>query len=119
MSTSFSNPAMSLGLLAAGAGVNFLALRRAGLLTVFWSLVRLIGMPIVAGLIGRYIMGIEGEALAIILIATATPTATNGYILARQLGGNADLMANLIASQTLLSALTIPFSLWMFGLLPA
>ncbi|MAI91967.1 AEC family transporter [Ponticaulis sp.] len=117
--TLVSNPAMSLGLLAAGAGVNFLALRRAGLLTVFWSLVRLIGMPIVAGLIGRYIMGIEGEALAIILIATATPTATNGYILARQLGGNADLMANLIASQTLLSALTIPFSLWMFGLLPA
>ena len=50
-------------------------------------------------------------------IATATPTATNGFILARQLGGDADLMANLIATETVLAALTMPAILIAFGLL--
>jgi len=36
------------------------------------------------------------------------PPATSAYILARQLGGDAPLMANLITVLTLLSALTMP-----------
>ncbi len=112
-----SEPAMALGLLAAGAGVNFIALRRAGLFTVFWSLVRLIGMPVLTILIARHGFGLEGVPLAVMAIATATPTATNGFILARQLGGDADMMANLIATETVLAALTMPAILIAFGLL--
>lgn len=115
--TLVSDPAMALGLLAAGAGINFIALRRAGFFTLFWSLVRLIGMPVLTAVIARYLFGLEGVPLAVMIIATATPTATNGYILARQLGGDADLMANLIATQTVTAALTMPAILIAFGLL--
>ena len=48
-----------------------------------------------------------------VAIAAATPTATNGYILARQLGGDAPLSANLIALQTVLAAATMPTVFWL------
>lgn len=113
-----SAPAMTLGLLAAGAGLNLAALRRAGVLTVFWSLVRLLGMPVLAINLARYGFGLEGIPLIVLAIAASTPTATNGYIMARQLGGDASLMANLIATETTLAIITLPLILWIFQLLP-
>jgi hypothetical protein len=42
------------------------------------------------------------------------PTASSAYILARQLGGDAPMMAAIITGQTLLSAITIPLMLgWL------
>jgi predicted permease len=108
-----ANAAVALGLLAAGAGVDMAALKRARQRTLFWSLVRLLLMPAVAITIASA-LGVTGIALAVIAIACATPTATNGYILARQLGGDAPLMANLIAVQTLLAAVTMPLVIWVF-----
>jgi len=110
-----ANAALGLGLLAAGAGVDTGALRRAGARTLAWSLVRLMLMPAFA--IGVAIaLGADGVVLAVIAIAAATPTATNGYVLARQLGGDAPFMANLIATQTLLAAVTMPLIMWISGI---
>ncbi|MEO1100288.1 MAG: AEC family transporter [Pseudomonadota bacterium] len=98
---------IALGLLTAGAGVDLGALKRAGLRTFTWSLIRLAGLPLIA--IGLALaLGVSGMQLAIVAICSATPTATNGYILARQLGGDAPLSANLIAVQTVLAAITMP-----------
>lgn len=114
-----SQPATTLGLLAAGAGLNLAALTRAGFRTVFWSLVRLFGTPLLAILIASAFFELDTIPLTVIVIAAATPTATSGYILARQLGGDADLMANLIAVETVLAIITLPLILWVFGLMPA
>ncbi len=113
-----SQPAITLGLLAAGAGLDLNALKRAGSRTVFWSMVRLIGTPLFAISIAKFGFGVEGIPLTVIAVAAATPTATNGYILARQLGGDAPFMANLIAMETVLAIATMPLILWCFGLLP-
>lgn len=111
-----ANAAIALGLLSAGAGVDLGALTRAGLRTITWSLVRLIGLPAVTLGIGLLI-GLEGLPLAIALICAATPTAPNSYVLARELGGDTTLAANLIAAQTTLAALTLPLTwgviLWL------
>ena len=109
-----ASAALALGLLAAGAGVDLRALGRGGVQTLAWSLVRLLAMPLIAIGFAR-LLSLDGISLAVIAIATATPTATNGYILARQLGGDAPLMANLIATQTLLAALTMPLVAWLAG----
>ncbi len=98
---------IALGLLAAGAGVNFSALRTAKARTLFWSVMRLTGLPLLALGIGL-VLGLPPTYLAVGVICAATPTATNGYILAQQLGGDAPLSANLIALQTLLAAITMP-----------
>jgi predicted permease len=110
-----ASAALALGLLSAGAGIDLRALRRTGLLTLFWSLVRLLLLPLLA--IGVAItLEVDGTSLAVIAIAAATPTATNGYILARQLGGDAPFMANLIATQTLLACITMPLLMWGLSL---
>ena len=110
-----ASAALALGLLAAGAGVDLGALKRSRAPTVGWSLVRLLVLPVLAISIARG-LGVDGVSLAVVAIAAATPTATNGYILARQLGGDAPFMANLIATQTVLAAITMPLVMWSFDL---
>ena len=98
---------IALGLLAAGAGMDIAALGRAGLKALTWSLVRLLGLPAFA-IAGALLIGLSGTPLAIAVICASVPTATSSYILARQLGGDAPLAANLIAMQTVLSIITMP-----------
>jgi malonate transporter and related proteins len=102
-----ANAAIAVGLLSAGSGVDLAALKRSGLKTIVWSLVRLLGLPALTLAIGLGI-GLSGLPLAVALLCAATPTAPNSFVLARELGGDAGLAANLIATQTLLSALTLP-----------
>ncbi len=103
--------AIALGLLSAGAGVDLSALKRAGLRTLTWSVVRLVGLPAATLGIGL-VIGLQGLPLAIALICAATPTAPNSFVLARELGGDTALSANLIATQTLLAAVTLPLT-WL------
>lgn len=106
-----ANAAIALGLLSAGAGVDLGALKRAGLKTITWSAVRLVGLPALTLVVGLAI-GLSGLPLAVALICAATPTAPNSYVLARELGGDTTLAANFIAAQTLLAALTLP-AVWL------
>ncbi|HKK23539.1 MAG TPA: AEC family transporter [Pseudohaliea sp.] len=110
-----ASAALALGLLAAGAGLDLDALKHTGARTLAWSLLRLLLMPMLAIAIAKG-LGVDGIGLAVIAIAAATPTATNGYILARQLGGDAPFMANLIAAQTVLAIVTMPLVMWLFRL---
>jgi len=111
-----ASAAIATGLLSAGAGVDLKALGRAGLRTFVWSLIRLIGMPAIVLAIGL-IIGLSGLPLAIALLCAATSTAPNAYVLARELGGDTTLAANLIAVQTVLAAITLPLTwaliLWL------
>ena len=49
----------------------------------------------------------------VVVLLAALPTATSAYILARQLGGDAPLMAGIISGQTLLASVTM---LWIVAL---
>ena len=102
-----SGPAMALGLMAVGAAIDFSALKRSGIRTAAWSFVRLFGMPLIAVPFAYFVLNVTGVPLLVIAISTSTPTAVNGYILAKQMGGDAPLMANLIAFQTVFSAATM------------
>ncbi|MAK60872.1 MAG: auxin efflux carrier family protein [Ponticaulis sp.] len=117
-----SEPAMALGLMTVGAGIDLKALRRAGIRTFFWSNVRLFGLPLVAVPFAHFALGVDGVPLVVIAICTSTPTAVNGYILAKQMGGDAPFMANLIAAQTAMSVVTMFLvylsTLWLIGGLP-
>lgn len=111
--------AIAVGLLSAGSGVDLHALARSGLRTISWSLIRLTVMPALVLVIGLP-LGLTGLPLAVALLCAATPTAPNAYILARELGGDTVLTANLIAVQTVLASLTLPLTwaviLWLGAL---
>jgi hypothetical protein len=54
------------------------------------------------------LLHLPGEALGVLVLFQAQPTATSAYLLARQLGGDAELMASIITGQTLLAFAVLP-----------
>lgn len=52
--------------------------------------------------------GLTGIAASVLVIFFMTPTATSGYILARQLGGDTETMASIITFQTLFAFVVMP-----------
>lgn len=102
--------ALPLGLVAVGVALRPHALLRKDLGLWVSSLVKLVLMPVLVLVLG-WVFGLDRVSLDVALLFAALPTATSAYILARQLGGDADLMAGLITAQTLLAMLTLP--LWM------
>ncbi len=106
--------ALPLGLLAVGAALDLKAARAAGGLVLQTSALKLVGLPLItwAFLQG---FGVTGVAAFVAILFNALPTATSAYILARQLGGDATLMASLITLQTLVSMASLPLVLGLLA----
>jgi len=107
---------VSLGLICVGAALDFSSMRSAKWPLAAGTLLRLVVMPAVAMTL-CIVMGLRGMAFDIAMICVAAPVATSAYILARQLGGDATLMANIITLTTLLSLVTIPATLFLTQML--
>lgn len=99
--------ALALGLVCVGSGLVFSldGLRPAAL--AFTSLTKLLLLPLAATVVCTA-FGVSGPVALAAGFYCALPTAPNAYIMARQMGGDARLMASLITMQTLLAAITIP-----------
>ena len=79
--------------------------------------------PVVASAVGKLavfplavlglaaLTGLGGLELSVALIFAAAPTASAAYTLARQMGGDAPLMATIITAQTLVAFVTLPLTL--------
>ncbi|MET0024945.1 MAG: AEC family transporter [Sedimenticola sp.] len=104
--------ALGLGLLVVGAGLEFRKVLEHRFLVAFGTCVRLLGMPLLM-FTGAWLFGIEGLPLTVAVIAAAVPTASTSYVLARQMGGDAPLMANLITVQVIVSVITLPLMIWL------
>jgi predicted permease len=102
-----SRAALPLGLLAVGAALDLGAVRSAKHLLLASTASKLVLLPLLTfGFCLAF--GVGGLALNIAVLFAALPTATSAYVLARLLGGDAPLMANLCTVQTLASMITIP-----------
>lgn len=99
-----------IGLICVGAGLMPAAVGR-HLRPIAASLVFKFAVLPSVTLAAALAAGLAGRELVIVLTFHALPTATSSYILARQLGGDHTLMANIIAVQTVLSAATIPLAI--------
>jgi predicted permease len=105
---------LALGLLAVGAGLQPRSVLGRSLLVLVAALLKLVVKPLIGLLLGR-LAGLEGMALGMVALVCGVPTATSSYILARLLGGDAQLMAGLITATTLLALLTLPLVLALVG----
>ncbi|MCY1369525.1 hypothetical protein D9M69_565720 [compost metagenome] len=74
------------------------------------SLMKFLAMP-VATVIVAVPIGLQGPALTTALLFQVLPTASSAYIMARQLGGDAPLMAGITAAQTVFALAVIPLVL--------
>ncbi|NVK33233.1 MAG: AEC family transporter [Rhodobacteraceae bacterium] len=106
--------ALAIGLLCVGASIDLHSLRRPGPALTFATVIRLLIGPLVgAGFAALF--GLQGSALIVILIACTVPSASNAFLLARLMGGDAKLMAEILTLQSVVSIVTIPVLLALLG----
>lgn len=107
--------ALPLGLIIAGAGLSFAEVARRKFTIAGVSFVKLILMPpLMWGLC--ILFGGDHLAQGVAMLCGAAPGAAAAYLLARQMGGDAPLMAGVIALTTVVSALMIPLLLFVYHL---
>ena len=99
--------AIGLILLSVGAGLNLSRLSPDRQPLLVSCLLKLVLMPALVLLVGGF-LGLEGVILTSLVIVAAVPTAMHGYVLAREMGGDAPLYANAASLQVFLSFVTIP-----------
>jgi predicted permease len=101
---------LAIGLLVTGAGLHLEGLLRPNLSAALGVIFKLVLMPVLALLLALW-FGLSGESLAIVAICAAVPTSPSAYVLARQMGGDAPLLAQIITLQTILAAVTMPITI--------
>lgn len=105
--------ALPLGLLAVGAGLRINGLHKQLRPLAITTPVKLLILPTITALLCM-LFGADGNALTVAVLFSTLPTASSSFILARQLGGDTELMAALITVQTIISAVTIPMVMGLF-----
>ncbi|HEV7435332.1 MAG TPA: AEC family transporter [Pseudorhizobium sp.] len=110
--------ALSLGLIAVGAGLRVSDALKPRPLVLFSVALKLAVFPLVM-VATALLAGVSGPAVALLALSAGVPTAMNGYILAKKMGGDAELYAATATVQTVFSFLTIPLVLTAAGQLAA
>ena len=98
---------LAIGLLVTGAGLHLEGMFRPSLAASVAVALKLILMPVLAVALALW-FGLTGSNLAIVTACSAVPASSSAYVLARQMGGDAPLLAQIITLQTILAAITMP-----------
>jgi malonate transporter and related proteins len=101
---------LAIGLLVTGAGLQLKGLLRPSLGATLGVAFKLGLMPMLALALAVW-FGLSGNSLAIVAICAAVPTSPSAYVLARQMNGDAPLLAQIITLQTILAAITMPIAI--------
>jgi malonate transporter and related proteins len=102
--------ALGLALLAVGAGLRIdEALSTKGPVVLATAL-KLLVMPLFMAIWLR-LFGVSGEAASVAILCGAVPTGSGAYVLAKQMGGDAPMVASILTLQVICAALTIPLVL--------
>jgi predicted permease len=101
---------LPMGLMIVGAGLNLKTVHRINAAVLISTGVKMLLLPAIAMGIG-YFAGVGWPALAVIAISSSVPSAPNGYMLARQMGGDAPLLAHILTIQMFVALFSIPLTL--------
>ena len=101
---------LALGLMAAGAGMQFANLSQAKTLSVAVLSIRHLILPIIALGLSK-LFNLSLPQTTILLAFSALPTASSAYVLAARMGYNGGYVAGLVTLSTMLGVLSLPFAL--------
>ncbi len=98
---------LAIGLLVTGAGLQLAGMFRPSLAAGVAVFLKLALMPVLAIALALW-FGLSGSNLSIVAVCSAVPASSSAYVLARQMGGDAPLLAQIITLQTIWAAFTRP-----------
>ncbi|MEQ6249680.1 AEC family transporter [Sulfitobacter sp. HNIBRBA3233] len=106
--------ALAVGLLAVGGGISLRRLARADARVIAGAILRPLITPALFVVVGSAV-GLPAVQLFAGVLVFSAPAASNGYIVAKQMGGDADLYADVLTWQVGLSLMLLP--VWAAALL--
>ncbi len=101
--------ALPIMLLCVGANIRLRAMTAAGLPVALSVVGKQLVFPALI-LVAAQFVDLSSTALMVLIFYGAAPTAASAYTLARQMGGDAPVMATIITLQTALSFVTLPLT---------
>lgn len=102
-----ASASLPIGLLCVGAGLQAFSLRSHTRAIAASTAIKLLVLPSLS-LAALSLFAIPTVPALVGLVFQSIATASSGYVMARQLGGDAKLMAALIAGQTVIMLVTLP-----------
>ena len=103
-----------LGLMAAGAGMQFGHLAQQKALAAGLLAIRHLLLPLVAALLA-WALRLDAAQTTVLLLFAALPTASSCYVLASRMGYNGGYVAGLVTLSTVLGMTSLPFALGVLG----
>lgn len=110
----FANMTLPLALLCTGGTLDIRSLKHDKASTWFATGYKTVLSPLMITL-GAIMFGFRGLDLGLVFFMSAAPTAAASYVMARAMGGNATLAANIIALTTLVSLLTCTLGIFVLS----
>ncbi|MDO6442209.1 AEC family transporter [Marinobacter sp. 2_MG-2023] len=108
----FASLTLPLALLCIGATISFSALRSDSSTAFSSSLMKMVILPVLCTG-AAWAIGFSGPELGLMFLFFASPTAAASFVMAKALGGNDRLAANIIAITTLMASVTITLGVFI------
>lgn len=106
--------ALPISLLAVGAGLDFRHLAANRAVAGKAAALKLIALPALVWIIASA-QGVHGLPFQMAVLYACLSVSASSYVLARQMGGDAPLMAGIITASQLAAMLTMPLWMWAAG----
>lgn len=111
-----SQMVLPLALICIGGSLSIERLARIDSTALGACIWKLILSPVIACAIAIG-LGLKGDALAVLFLLAASPTATISFVMVQAMKGNSELAANIIAQSTFWSLATATLGLWLLQVL--
>lgn len=108
----FANLTLPLALLAIGGSLNLASLRNTSAQASWATACKLVFIPFILT-IAAWIYEFRGQDLAMLMVLFGCPTAAASFVMAKGMGGNAELAANIILMTTLGSVITLSAGIYL------
>ncbi len=109
------NMTLPLALLTVGATLDLRALHLDSTPALVATAIKLVLLPVLVVPLAL-VLGLPGNEVTILFVLFGSPTAVVSFVLARELGGNPVLAANIVALTTLLSMATLGLGIFALRL---
>lgn len=107
-----SRSALAVGLLCVGAGFDWRRLFHLNWQVIWTVAIKAAVAPMLVLMAGQA-FGLDHMQTVCAMLVVATPTATNGYIIARQMGGDAELYAIILNWQLVVAVVGFPVLIYL------
>jgi len=108
------NAALGAGLISVGAALRIDSLVADRRTIAIATVIKLLALPALAALF-CHLFGVGPLERSVVVLFAALPSSPAAYVLARQMGGNAPMMAGIISVSTPLAMIAMPMVLALFG----